>query len=224
MSALLTRTLATVAVSLTASLLQAQPPGGQPPPNGFPPPPMGRPSPLMLLNQKVVLDALKLTRDQQQKIGELRTKEMQAFRPQPGLPPDKVFEKMQEATRETEKALTRILTAEQNKRLKEITLQQQGAVALVDPELAQEVGLAEEEQKKIRGVQESARKERDALFQKGAANLAAMRKSLEQIDKKTNDAILAVLSSEQKAKWEKMKGKPVKGLMTLPAFPPQPPR
>ena len=84
--------------------------------------------------------------------------------------------------------------------------------------------LTEEQQQKIREAEESAMKERMALFQGRPGNPAVLHKSMEQIDKKTSDKILAVLSSEQKAKWEQMKGKPVKGLMSQPSFPPQPPR
>src|SRR5262245_14857350 len=103
MHSLLARMAAVTVFSVTTGTLVAQPPGG------MPPSPMGPPPPTMLLSQKAVQDELKLTRDQLRKIGEVRTKEMQTLRPQPGMTPDKFEEKMEQAVKESEKALANIL-------------------------------------------------------------------------------------------------------------------
>ena len=210
---------------LLPGIVLAQPPRGFQPPGGPFPGMMPQGSPLILLSQKVVQDDLKLTREQQAKIADLRIKEMRALPPlQPGTTPDKMMEKMKEAAKATEAALAGILNEDQAQRLKQITLQQRGAIALAEPEVAKAVGLSEEQGKKISDAIAASTTSRAALMQRPPTNLAAVRKAMEQIDKKTNDAIAGLLTEEQKKKWEEMKGKPIKGLVTQPMGPFQPPR
>lgn len=220
----LPRMLAACIAVLTTTLLSAQVPGpGGPAPTG--PPPMGPPSPMMLIGQKVVQDELKLSADQRKKVGDLRTRAMRAMQRLRGQPPDKIGEKMQEITRESEKELAGIFNADQARRFKEIALQQQGIQALAQPDVAKEVGLSDEQQKKVKDACESGQKERAKLFQGRPGTPEMMRKAMEKITKATSDQIFEILTTEQKTQWEKMKGKSVKGLQAMPAFPaPPPPR
>lgn len=211
--------MARCSVILTASALVAQFPAGPPPL-----PPDGPPPPLVLLGQKVVQQELKLTREQLQKIDALRAKERQAFAPRQGFKPAEMADKMKEALKESSKALDDILKPGQAQRFKEVTLQAQGETALAETEVATNVGLSDEQQKKIKAVCEAAGKDRAALFQGKLVNPKDMQKSMEQINKKTVDKILEELTSAQRSKWDEMKGKPLKGLVLTPPFPGPPPR
>jgi len=217
MRTLVSRIVAVGLAVLPMPLLFAQPPGG-PPPFGGPPPP------LMLLGQKVVQQELKLTREQLRKIDELRAKEMQAFRPRPGAVPADMGDKMKELVKESRKAVSDILKQDQAQRFKEITLQAHGEAALGEPDVATDLGLSEEQQKKVKAVCETATKDRAALFQGKPANPKEMQMSMEQITKKAAAKILDELTSEQRSKWDEMKGKPLKGLVLTPPLPGPPPR
>lgn len=127
-----------------------------------------------------------------------------------------IFEKGAAESKLAEARLNEIFNAEQRARFKQLWLQAQGAAAFIQPETADELGLSSEQRDKMRQIAASVRpqlgdhklqdlsqQERQQLF----ADLNARRD-------KAQLEMLAVLTSEQKAKLAEMKGK------ALP-FPPQ---
>lgn len=103
--------------------------------------------------------------------------------------------------------LAKLLSADQMVRLKQIQIQAQGATALTaNPEVAKELNLSEEQQRKLSDLQaEYARRQRD-LFASGdpQERLAKMRELSSERDAK----MLAVLTDEQKQKFTALKGEP----------------
>jgi hypothetical protein len=103
--------------------------------------------------------------------------------------------------------LAKLLSADQMVRLKQIQIQAQGATALTaNPEVAKELNLSEEQQRKLSDLQaEFLRRQRD-LFASGdpQERLAKMRELSSERDAK----MLAVLTDEQKQKFTALKGEP----------------
>ncbi len=166
---------------------------------------------LMLLGQKSVQEELKLSTDQVKKIEELNTKNRENFGKLRDLDREERAKKMQEINKENQKAVAGILSKEQAKRLHQLTLQIGGSRSFANPEVAKELKLTDDQQKKIKDIQEAAQQEQRKLFQGGGGDREAARKKMQEIRKATNDKVMGVLTADQKAKWKEMTGEPFKG-------------
>lgn len=106
--------------------------------------------------------------------------------------------------------LAKILKPDQLKRLNEIYLRVAGTAALNDSEVAKQLEISDEQKEKLGKVREEAmtsnREEMRELFQSGDREKIQAR--MAEIRKATDEKILAVLTDEQKKKFEDMKGKP----------------
>ena len=141
---------------------------------------------------------------------------------------EKMMKEFQERAKKTEEQIRGILDAEQFKRLKQIEMQQQGVNALTRPDIAQALGLTEEQQLKMKEVFESAQKQRQemseeqrSLFQgfRDATDeqRATMREKMEQfrtkgeaIQKETQQKAMGLLTADQKEKLKGLMGTPFK--------------
>jgi Spy/CpxP family protein refolding chaperone len=174
-----------------------------------------RGNPLMLLNQESVQKELKLTDEQKTKIDELRQKSREKMQ--------EIFQgdegerqaKMQALNGENRKALEGILNAEQGKRLLEIVYQQRGAMAFADPEVAKTLNLTEEQQGKVKTINQEMQAAMRELFQPGQPPDDETRKKMEDLRKSSGEKLLALLSADQKTKWTALQGEPFKGEIRL---------
>lgn len=127
---------------------------------------------------------------------EERAKRMQEFR-----------EKAEAAGKALEEKMDKILKPEQLARLKQLSLQRQGALALLRPEVAKDLGLTEEQRKKMQGIAEAARPSGGQNFQdlsqEERGKLMAENRERQE---KAQTELLAVLSDEQKTKFAELKG------------------
>ncbi len=172
-----------------------------------------------LLNQKSVQDELKLSDEQIKKAKELSDKQRESFRGQRGQRPDEeTRKKMAEARQASEKAVAEILKPDQLKRVKQISLQQQGARALSNPEVADALKLSDEQKGKIKSIQEEARTARGQRGQRGQRPDEEALKKLAEARKATNEKLMNVLTSEQKTKLNELSGEPFKGEIKRPTF------
>jgi Spy/CpxP family protein refolding chaperone len=180
--------MAVTAAMLAALSAQAQPaPGGG---GGMRGGMMMIPLTRLVQVEKVAAD-LKLTSDQKEKLK--------------ALPPP-----TRDNRADVEKQAAEILTPEQLERVKQIRLQLQGPVALASPEVAKALELTDEQRGKIQTVQQEAQAKMQEARQ-GARDMtteqrAEMMKKMQESRKETLEKILAVLTPEQKAKFEKMQG------------------
>jgi Spy/CpxP family protein refolding chaperone len=120
--------------------------------------------------------------------------------------------KMEGVTKEVDEKLTKILDAKQIERLKQLQLQREGAMALTRPEVVKKLGLSEEQQAKIKKIQEDARPKDRPRFdpnQSDEERQAAFKKMREKFEQAQKDC-LAVLSDEQMLDWTEMCGKEFK--------------
>lgn len=133
--------------------------------------------------------------------------------------------KMQQLSKEVDEAIDRMLSAEQSRRLREVTLQLRGGHALQDADVAEAVKLTKDQKAKLQDIQREAMKEmQDVGFQamgdavRGGFNPAAFQKNagrvadkMQELWKEQSDRMLEVLTTEQKDEWRKMTGEPFKG-------------
>ncbi len=99
-----------------------------------------------------------------------------------------------------------ILDTKQAERLGQLRIQREGLRALSRPEIAERLGLTEEQQTQMRKIREDARPQarggRDMSEEDRRAMFARMRQQREKMEAD----ILAVLTDEQKQKWAEAKG------------------
>lgn len=117
--------------------------------------------------------------------------------------------------------LAQVLSDSQLKRLKELRLQEMGAQALGRKELADKVGLSDEDRMRIRGMVEEAMESMPRPEPGERPDPEAMHRAHEAMRAELNQRILSSLTSGQRAKWEALCGKPFK--FDTNWRPPQPP-
>ncbi|MFG0288140.1 MAG: hypothetical protein ACF8CQ_08200 [Rhodopirellula sp. JB044] len=124
------------------------------------------------------------------------------------------FSKMQEEQKEQSakyrELLGEVLDFDQMERLDELVLQRRGLVALGDTEIQDAIKMSDEQREKLQTVrseqEEKMRERMRTLMQSGDRN--GMREKMEEIREEIEQDVMAVLTSEQKAKFEEMKGEP----------------
>ena len=195
----------TVVLCGAAQAQQRQRPGG---PGGF-----GGGGVLFYLGQKSVQEELKLSDEQVKKIKELTEKQRESFQGLRDLSQEDRRAKMQELAKANDKAMGEILKAGQLKRAKQIALQQMGAGALRNEEVAKALNISEEQKDKIREIQAKSREEMQGLGRDEDA-----RKKRQEIMKATTEKVMGVLTAEQKTKLKEMQGETFTGKIERPQF------
>jgi Spy/CpxP family protein refolding chaperone len=163
---------------------------------------------LGLLRVEAVQNDLKLTDDQKSSIQKLQDAARDNRTALQGLSGDERTAKMQEIAKDQDAKIAGILDDKQKARLKEIRLQQRGPSALTDKEVAEALKLTDDEVNKIKEIADAMQKDMQEAFQSAGqgGDRTAVREKATKIRKDSTDKMLAVLSAEQKASYEKMLG------------------
>jgi Spy/CpxP family protein refolding chaperone len=111
---------------------------------------------------------------------------------------------------DNEKKVKEILNGTQYARYQELTLQFRGPSAILSPETSEKLGVTEAQREKIRAALESMRPGPPPEMGAERPDPEQMFKEMEKKRADADKAILAVLTSEQRSKWETMLGKPFK--------------
>lgn len=166
-----------------------------------------------LLTQKSVQDELKLSEEQVKQVKEFQEKQ-RADRPNfQGLEREEIQKKLAERRKAESEAIAKILKPEQVKRARQIALQQQGARALNNEEVAKALNVTDEQKEKIRDIQRKSFEE-----MRGIGRGEEARTKIQELVKATNEKVLGVLTAEQKTKFKEMQGKPFTGKIERPQF------
>jgi hypothetical protein len=182
----------------------------------------------MLLPIAEVQKELKLSEDQKRQIetltAEVREKAMASFgginfQELQNLSQDErekrmgeVRKKIEAISKEVDEKISKTLDDKQLERLKQLQLQRDGAMALNRPEVIKKLGLSNEQQAKIKKIQEDARPKDFPRFDRNQSSedrRAAIQKMREQSDKVQKD-VFGVLTDDQMLEWTEMCGKPFK--------------
>lgn len=122
------------------------------------------------------------------------------------------FEEMQKLNQEASAKLAAALDETQNKRLMGILVQVNGPNALAEPAVSKELNVTEEQQTKLADIRQSGMESfRDAFqeMQDQDVSREEMRAKFDELRAETDKKLLAVLTSEQQAQLEALKGEPV---------------
>ncbi|MBI3463040.1 MAG: hypothetical protein HY000_08280 [Planctomycetes bacterium] len=156
-----------------------------------------------LVRNEAIQKELEIADDQQRAVGELR-EQMQ-----------RETEEAQRRIRDQYQAkLDEVLLPHQAERLQQINLQLRGVEALLDPKVAKDLELTAAQTSKLQGLRDDADRRRREQFAGGGGGgpggggdfqerIAQFREQRQQQEQ----AMLAVLTPPQKAKFEEMKGK-----------------
>jgi Spy/CpxP family protein refolding chaperone len=114
---------------------------------------------------------------------------------------DEQMEKLPEAVR---KALGEVLNEKQQKRLRQIELQQRGTNALLDAKLQKELKVTEEQANNIKVILEDSRKEMREAFKGGFGKDAT--EKLANLRKETTEKAMGVLTVDQRRAYKQLIG------------------
>jgi hypothetical protein len=168
---------------------------------------------LLLLRQKSVQEELKLSADVVKKIAEFTDKQHAAL--MKALKGDKaeLKKKLTKMGKENQQFLADTLTAEQNKRLIQITLQVTGLHQLNRPEVADALKLTKAQRVKLRALRTVTR----GKLAKVLATESPDTRNAEfaKLRKETRTKTRALLTKAQKAKLKEVVGAPFKGEIVI---------
>ena len=100
------------------------------------------------------------------------------------------------------------LTPAQIKRIQELSLQYEGTRALRRDEIVKQLGISDAQQKKMKEIRDAYNKKRTAAYRLYRSNRSEGRKKFEELRKENiTKKLTDVLTSSQKQKFERMKGK-----------------
>jgi len=174
----------------------------------------------LLMNESVQKE-LKLSEDQVSKIKQVNTqlfeKHKDDFSKLQDLSQEERGEKRREIGKtmstERKKELAGVLKPEQEKRLKEIWIQQRGLQAFQEVDVQKELSLTDEQKETIKVIGEDSRKDMQELMQgagggRGRGFSPELQKKMAAVRKEAMDKAVATLKDDQKTKWKEMTGKP----------------
>lgn len=175
-----------------------------------------------LLRIKEVREELKITADQEaaiRKLAEANRPERPAgmnFREMSQEDREAFFEKMrkEQAERMTQmkEQLEEVLLPEQLERAEQIALQVQGVRALSNEQVAEKIGLSADQQERLKEVQQTIQDDMRGKMREmfaggmGGVDRDSMREKMLELRTEMEAKVLGVLTEEQKAKFEAMKG------------------
>jgi delta 1-pyrroline-5-carboxylate dehydrogenase len=173
---------------------------------------------LMLVQNEKVQKELEIVDDQKTKLTELSTEQRTAMRDMftsmQDLSQEERQTKMQEMQDKFQKKLADILLPKQLERLKEIQLQAEGPMALANPDIAKALNLTSEQQDKVKAIRDEAQAKVRELFtgmqdlsqEERRAKMTEMQTKMQTMTKELGDKLLTILTPDQVAQFDKMKG------------------
>jgi len=207
-------------VAVASMIGGAQAQGGPGGPGGF-----GQPnddmifqfSPFALVRIPEAATELKITDEQKKKLTDMQTefkttvtKKGEEMRDK-GTDWQEFMKDMQKVNEDYTKKLNTVLTADQQKRHFELTVQRAGSMALTLPEVQKQLGVTEKQKEGMKDLQTKQQQANMIIFQKVQTQEITWEDA--QKSRKKNDEILAkemvkLLTPEQAAKYKAMPGKP----------------
>ncbi|MBL8823275.1 MAG: hypothetical protein JNJ77_11850 [Planctomycetia bacterium] len=160
----------------------------------------------LLINEAAVKE-LKLTADQQKQIDDIFGDMVQTVEGEKRL-----IVRGQVDLEEVEKDVLKVLNDTQRKRLRQAWIQLNGPMALTDTTLAKDVGLKEEQSKKITEAVTNMNDAMRDVFHQSEGDQEKMREGVVRLRKNAANDIEAMLTPDQKKKLESLKGAKIEGL------------
>ena len=170
--------------------------------------------PTFLLGVEQVQKELTLSEEQKLKVAKLVDDNRNSIQDLFQLSPEERQTKMQERVKENKTKIADILSAPQNERLDQISLQlsvlTQGPGAFIRPEVADKLGLTSEQKDKIQTIVDELGGKRRDIFQNANGDFQAAGEQVTKLTAEEKDKAVALLTDDQKKKWETLAGKEFK--------------
>jgi len=182
----------------------AQPGGGRGSRGGRGMSGFGPPSAMRLITVEEIETELKLTDDQKKKISEINGDFEDSLREAFGGGGGR--EKMQQLMEDASTKLAEVLDDAQEKRLMGIVIQVNGANATMDPAVAKELKITDEQKSKLGDVR---RNTRDQFMEIRDLPEDKRREAMDDLRKEIDGKLMEVLTDEQKTQLESLKGEAV---------------
>jgi len=167
---------------------------------------------LGMLHRPEVQAELKLTEEQKAKLqkpaGEDWREIGQFFRDLYSVPPEERAKKAAEFRGVQEKKIAAVLNTDQQRRLGQILLQQQGLSALAQQEVADLLQLSEDQRKRVEAVTKEFSQTRRSAFSRGGRDWQEVGKRMDELRQQEAKRLAAVLTDAQQEQWRGLVGKP----------------
>lgn len=164
---------------------------------------------VMLLLQPAVGEDLKLSKDERDKIHKFASAQWEKAEKVSTLGDKERDREFDEMTKDNERFIKETLTKDQQKRLDEILLQTAGLLWVTRPEVASKLNLSDDQKTKAKQLQKEARQEMETLIHSTSDDKKDA--ELRELRETSRKRLISLLNDEQKAKWNQMTGKPLKG-------------
>jgi serine/threonine protein kinase len=155
------------------------------------------------LHEKEVQDELQLSDPQRQAIARMRKnwgdRSREAMRRGPG---ERERQRL-ELARDQEDKVAQLLSPVQLRRFKQIALQFIGPIAFSDPQVVEALGLTTNQKRQLRAILDQAG---SAATKFGPHGGGPRRRSDDDAERRVQERILGVLTTEQRQKWDKLTG------------------
>lgn len=174
-------------------------------------------SPFALVRIPEVATELKVTDEQKKKLTDMQTEYKKAITKkgeemrEKGTDWQEMMKEMQKVNDEFTKKFNTVLTADQQKRHFELTVQRAGSAALMLPEVQKQLAITEKQKSDMKDLQTKQQQANMAIFQKVQTQEITWEDAQKSI-KKNSDILgkemVKILTAEQAAKYKAMPGKP----------------
>jgi eukaryotic-like serine/threonine-protein kinase len=172
-----------------------------------------------LIYERSVQDDLALSDEQRKRIStlELTLHPDDRFRGS-GMGPKEWEQRLMEMARDQELRIAEILTGDQLGRFQQIVRQQRGLLGtFMDSDIAEAIQLTGEQQTNARKILDETKREAMSNFDRDCS-LEQKQKLSETAWRTGQEKMLAVLTTEQKRKWEELTGRPFAGTISMLPF------
>jgi len=159
-----------------------------------------------LLERPDVQRELNLTEQQKTQIRQMQEAMRAAWQEMRDLPPQERRQKMEELRQKNDP--TKVLNETQKKRLRELELQAMGPTAFLQPEVADELKLTQEQRSRLQGIVMQQMQQLREQFQSGGFGQGQGAQTFQQLREQAEKQMLEVLTPAQREKWQQMQGKP----------------
>ncbi len=174
-------------------------------------------SPFALVRIPEVATELKVTDEQKKKLTDMQTEYKKAITKkgeemrEKGTDWQDMMKEMQKVNEEFTKKLNTVLTADQQKRQFELTVQRAGSAALMLPEVQKQLAITEKQKSDMKDLQTKQQQANMAIFQKVQTQEITWEDAQKSLKKNTDilgKEMVKLLTAEQAAKYKAMPGKP----------------
>jgi hypothetical protein len=163
--------------------------------------------PTILLSLEPVQKELEISEEQKAELTKLSNDGANLFAEFRNLSRDERNKKMEERTAANKKRVAEILLPPQTGRLDEISIQLAGAGALDRPDVAEKLKLTDAQKKSLADLAtESRDKIRDSMRAGGPMDPTQMQEKMSAMNKERKEKATAVLTKDQREKFESMQG------------------